>query len=203
MAKAHSHYENLQVARNASPEAIRASYKSLSQKYHPDRNPGDGDSARIMVILNLAYETLSSSEKRQQHDAWIARTEASGAAYPQSKNARSAARNFPLRQALRKPRKPALGWILSIASVIIVVWIGNPPKAPPSPGPKPTVAAPTRFDLAGARAAGYSDDDIVNTLAKSQGVDVNAARKAGYTSADMLPSLVAAANKPVVGTRGN
>jgi hypothetical protein len=76
MPKVHSHYENLTVARNAPLEVIRAAYRTLSQKYHPDRNPRDPEAARIMTVINAAYEALSDPMKRRQHDEWIARTEA-------------------------------------------------------------------------------------------------------------------------------
>lgn len=66
-----NHYDQLKVARDAPPEVIRASYKALSQKYHPDRNPGDADAARIMQIINAAYAVLSDPDKRRLHDAWI------------------------------------------------------------------------------------------------------------------------------------
>jgi hypothetical protein len=79
MPKVHSHYENPKVARDAPPEVIRAAYRSLSLKYHPDRNPGDTDASRIMSILNTAFEILSDSEKRREHDRWIAQAEAAGA----------------------------------------------------------------------------------------------------------------------------
>ena len=71
MAKIHTHYENLKVARIAPPEVIRAAYKALSQKYHPDKNPGDEKAARIMAILNTAYSTLSDPHRRKEHDDWI------------------------------------------------------------------------------------------------------------------------------------
>jgi curved DNA-binding protein CbpA len=76
MPTVHSHYENLKVARNAPSEVIRAAYRTLSQKYHPDRNPEDPEAARIMTVINAAYETLSDPTKRRQHDEWIARMEA-------------------------------------------------------------------------------------------------------------------------------
>lgn len=79
MSKVHSHYENLKVARDAPLEVIRAAYRSLSQKYHPDRNAGDPNATRIMAILNRAYEVLSDPEKRRAHDLWIAKAEAEGA----------------------------------------------------------------------------------------------------------------------------
>lgn len=75
MARIHTHYDNLKVARNAPPEIIRAAYKTLSQKYHPDRNPGNADAVRIIQIINNAYEVLSDPAKRREHDEWIARTE--------------------------------------------------------------------------------------------------------------------------------
>lgn len=76
MARIHTHYDNLKVARNAPPEVIRAAYKTLSQKYHPDRNPGNQDAIRIIQIINSAYEVLSDPAKRKEHDDWILQAEA-------------------------------------------------------------------------------------------------------------------------------
>jgi hypothetical protein len=73
--RVHTHYDNLKVARDAPPEVIRAAYKSLSQKYHPDRNPGNPSAGRILAILNVAYDVLSDPEKRRLHDKWIAEEE--------------------------------------------------------------------------------------------------------------------------------
>lgn len=71
MGKIHTHYDNLKVARDAPIEVIRAAYRSLSQKYHPDKNPGDRDAERIMKIINDAYEVLSDPERRHIHDEAI------------------------------------------------------------------------------------------------------------------------------------
>jgi hypothetical protein len=75
MARIHTHYDNLKVARKAPQEVIRAAYKALSQKYHPDKNPGDEKAARIMAILNSAYGTLADPMRRREHDEWIAAEE--------------------------------------------------------------------------------------------------------------------------------
>ena len=75
MAKIHTHYDNLKVARGAPQEVVRAAYKALSQKYHPDKNPGDEKAARIMAIVNTAYNTLSDPVRRKEHDEWIAAEE--------------------------------------------------------------------------------------------------------------------------------
>jgi|GEM_PF-2422267 len=76
MARIHTHYDNLKVARDAPPEVIRAAYKTLSQKYHPDRHGNSADAIRIIQIINTAYAVLSDPAKRREHDDWIARNEA-------------------------------------------------------------------------------------------------------------------------------
>lgn len=76
MAKVHTHYDNLKVARNAPPEVIRAAYKTLSQRFHPDRNADNESATRIFQIISTAYEVLSDPVKRKEHDEWIAKAEA-------------------------------------------------------------------------------------------------------------------------------
>lgn len=71
MRRIHSHYENLKVARDAPPEVIRAAYRALAQKYHPDRHDGDQSAERTMKLINEAYSVLSDPEARQAHDRWI------------------------------------------------------------------------------------------------------------------------------------
>ncbi|WP_370653273.1 J domain-containing protein [Lacisediminimonas sp.] len=76
MYKVHTHYDNLKVTRNAPPEVIRAAYKSLSQKFHPDRNLGDPGATRNFQIISTAYEILSDPQRRREHDDWIHNAEA-------------------------------------------------------------------------------------------------------------------------------
>lgn len=72
-----THYDNLKVARNAPPEIIRAAYKVLCQKYHPDKYEGSRDSAeRIMRIINAAYAVLSDPEKKKAYDEFLSSLEA-------------------------------------------------------------------------------------------------------------------------------
>lgn len=98
MAKIHTHYDNLKVSRHAPQEVIRASYKALSQKYHPDKNPGDEKSARIMAVVNTAYNVLSDPIRRKEHDEWIA-SEEWEVEWLESSNAKEG-----------QPRKHADGW---------------------------------------------------------------------------------------------
>jgi DnaJ-class molecular chaperone len=75
MARVHTHYDNLKVARDASDKVIRAAYRTLLRKYHPDRNPGDSEAARIVKIINSSYAVLADPIKRKKHDLWIAAQE--------------------------------------------------------------------------------------------------------------------------------
>ncbi|MDP2833125.1 MAG: J domain-containing protein [Pseudomonadota bacterium] len=75
MPRIHTYYDNLKVPRTATPEAIRAAYRRLSQKHHPDRNPDNPAAARVMVLLNVAYQVLSDPAKRAEHDCWIRQQE--------------------------------------------------------------------------------------------------------------------------------
>jgi hypothetical protein len=75
MPNVHSHYENLKVARDASPDEIRAAYRALTRKHHPDRHPDSAEAQRIMAVINVAYAVLSDPAKRREHDQWIQQAE--------------------------------------------------------------------------------------------------------------------------------
>jgi len=62
------YYETLGVAKNASAEEIRKSYRRLVRKYHPDLNPGDKTAEERFKTLQEAYEVLSDQKKRQMYD---------------------------------------------------------------------------------------------------------------------------------------
>lgn len=61
-------YDILEVSPKASSDVINKAHKTLALKYHPDRNPGDSESAEIMKKINEAYSILSDPEKRKQYD---------------------------------------------------------------------------------------------------------------------------------------
>lgn len=113
--KIRTHYDNLKVSRDAPAEVIRAAYKSLSQKYHPDRNPGDVQAEKIMRLINEAYEVLSDPEKREQHDKWIQTEEVKTAhkvanERPQDQSSKASA---TFTEAPSEPKKmPKWLWIL-------------------------------------------------------------------------------------------
>jgi len=70
----HTHYDNLKVTRGAPPEVIRAAYKALTQRYHPDRNDSP-DAPRIMRLINEAYAVLGDPERRKAYDRELAASE--------------------------------------------------------------------------------------------------------------------------------
>lgn len=71
-----SHYDNLKIPRNASDDEIRASYKHLMQKFHPDKYDGPSHEAlRITKIVNYSYKLLINRHKRANHDQWIRQVE--------------------------------------------------------------------------------------------------------------------------------
>jgi len=58
-------YEVLQVSPRAEPEVIRAAYRTLARKYHPDM----GGSAARMIALNDAWDVLGDPARRAEYDA--------------------------------------------------------------------------------------------------------------------------------------
>src|SRR6202048_2969142 len=62
------YYELLGVARKASAKDIRAAFRKLARKYHPDLNRGDKSAEEKFKQLQEAYDVLSDTKKRQMYD---------------------------------------------------------------------------------------------------------------------------------------
>ena len=58
------HYSTLGVEKSASPEEIKAAFKKLAMKHHPDRG---GDSGKFQEI-NEAYTILSDPQQKMMYD---------------------------------------------------------------------------------------------------------------------------------------
>jgi hypothetical protein len=78
-----TYYDVLRVERDATPERVRAAYRKLAQKYHPDKMPGNANAGRAMSAINAAYEVLSDAHRRAEHDLWIRRAERMNKPAPQ------------------------------------------------------------------------------------------------------------------------
>ena len=61
-------YDVLGVAKNASEEELKKSYRKLAMKFHPDRNPGNKESEEKFKEAKEAYEMLTDAKKREAYD---------------------------------------------------------------------------------------------------------------------------------------
>ena len=61
-------YDVLGVRRGDSDESIRAAYRKLAKKHHPDLNPGKPDAAERFKAINAAHALLSDPVKRGKFD---------------------------------------------------------------------------------------------------------------------------------------
>jgi hypothetical protein len=119
-----NYYEVLGVMRNAPPEVIRGAYKALAQKYHPDKNPGDAEAARMMMALNRAALTLLNAEKRQAYDESL-NGQAAASPEPSETPKPETATPNPSRQAPEEPAPKPVNWysgwrVLVTATVTVV-----------------------------------------------------------------------------------
>lgn len=64
------YYKVLGINKTASLEEIKAAYRKLARKLHPDLNPDDKDANRKFQQLNEANEVLSDPEKRKKYDKY-------------------------------------------------------------------------------------------------------------------------------------
>lgn len=70
MSTKRDYYELLGVSRNATPEEIKAAYRKMARKYHPDVNREDENASEKFKEINDAYEVLSDPQKRSVYDTY-------------------------------------------------------------------------------------------------------------------------------------
>ena len=68
MAEKRDYYEVLGVSKTATDAEIKAAYKKMAIKYHPDRNPGNKEAEEKFKEAAEAYDVLHDPEKRQRYD---------------------------------------------------------------------------------------------------------------------------------------
>ncbi len=64
------YYKVLGIDRSAKPDAIKAAYRKLARKYHPDLNPNDKEAKKKFQEINEANEVLSDPGSRKKYDAY-------------------------------------------------------------------------------------------------------------------------------------
>lgn len=64
------YYELLEISKDASGDEIKAAFRKLAMKYHPDRNPGNKEAEQKFKEINEAYEVLKDDQKRAAYDRY-------------------------------------------------------------------------------------------------------------------------------------
>ena len=62
------YYEVLEVERTSDDGQLKAAFRKLAMKWHPDRNPGNHDSEHRFKEINEAYDVLKDPDKRAAYD---------------------------------------------------------------------------------------------------------------------------------------
>ena len=97
-------YAVLGVARNASPDDIKAAYRRLAKRLHPDMSPGNGAHEQRFKEVCSAYALLRDPESRARYDK---------------------ARRRALRQQRSAMATMAASFVLTLGSGSLVgVWLG-------------------------------------------------------------------------------
>jgi len=64
------YYKILGVNKNATQDEIRAAYRKLARKHHPDLNQNDKEANKKFQQINEANEVLSDPDKRKKYDQY-------------------------------------------------------------------------------------------------------------------------------------
>lgn len=64
-----SHYEALNISKTATHKEIKDAYYRLSMIYHPDKNKGSEDAAKMFRDITTAYEVLGNVRQRRLYDS--------------------------------------------------------------------------------------------------------------------------------------
>ncbi len=65
---ADNYYQILGVNKNASQDEIKAAFKKLAIKYHPDKNNGSKRAEEKFKLINEAYQILTDHDKKYIYD---------------------------------------------------------------------------------------------------------------------------------------
>ncbi len=57
------------MSRDAPHDVIRAAYRAMAARYHPDRNPGDAEAEAALKRINQAFHEIGDPTRRRLYDA--------------------------------------------------------------------------------------------------------------------------------------
>ena len=139
-----NYYELLEVSPHASKEVLRAAYKSLMQRHHPDKHQADSDHssamARRAALIVQAYAVLSDADQRAAYDAQLQHTPVR----PPLPTGYTA----PPTHRAPAPASPSNWYLWLLATVIlasgVLIWTlsGQQKPAPPAAATVRATAAP-------------------------------------------------------------
>lgn len=139
-------YHILEIGVRATPEEIKAAYKRLARKYHPDLNGGDKDAEEKFKTILEAYQTLSDPSLKDLYDVKLyyksitapqadpsyrgvpkTRRERENEFHSKRKAQREAYREYtgpPLRERVT-PQSVALTLLVLGSIVMVTYWFGD------------------------------------------------------------------------------
>jgi molecular chaperone DnaJ len=62
------YYELLEVEKGCDDTVLKASYRKLAMRWHPDKNPGDREAEARFKAISQAYDVLKDPQKRAAYD---------------------------------------------------------------------------------------------------------------------------------------
>lgn len=194
-----THYDNLQVARDASTEAIRAAYRELVQQYAANHSPS-AEANRLMKTIHNSYSILSNPIQKNKYDQWLLEQEPAHAGLKKTGNDKPAiaageqrARDNPGRTAGTPVLKLVTGeadpafetdppptgrhwpWYVAAGGLaaLAVVWLMSAGGAGQDPTQSDAGAAVRQAPVASAVAA----TDDIPVLDASAGADIDTSSK--------------------------
>ncbi len=91
------HYSTLGLDRRCTTEQVRAAFRLLAKRHHPDVNPDSPDAVARTQELNAAYEVLSDPARRRAYDQELHTAKSSDAAVRAAKIQRNISQDVHLR----------------------------------------------------------------------------------------------------------
>jgi hypothetical protein len=136
-----NYYDLLEVSSKASPAVIKAAYKSLVQRYHPDKNHNDSESAQRTAQLVQAYEVLSDETRRASYDRQMqSQAMLHNAPGVQAASALHRAGAYPPAKAQGDTLGYWLVWLLIVFTMVLAMWFWLRPSQPGISAQRPALA---------------------------------------------------------------
>jgi curved DNA-binding protein CbpA len=128
-----NNYEVLGVTEGATAHQIKAAFRRLALKHHPDRNSGDSAAEERFKLINAAHAVLSDGAKRADYDRQLIRERQAD---------RAAADKARLAEQARAAREKKAAEEAASSARLAEMLRSMAPKGRPTP-PTPAPAPPS------------------------------------------------------------